>query len=819
MSLSTLVLLIVAAAALWAVVAFNLLVRDRNRVRAGWADIDVQLKRRHDLIPELARAVGGYAKYERATLKALTELRARSLATGDPERKGSVEREIGDGLHRLVALVERYPDLKANEQFMALQRSLVEVEDHIQYARRYYNGAVRNLNTRIEQFPDMLVARALRFEPAAFFQVDDDAEREAPSVGAMAGAVAALALVSGLLAAGPARAEERILSYHSDITVQADGSMLVDEAIRVRAEGRNIRRGIYRDFPTRYKDRLGQRYRVAFDVISVRRDGKAEPWHTEEKSNGVRVYAGSSNVFLKPGEYTYNIGYRTDRQLGFFDDHDELYWNVTGNGWAFAIDHASAAVHLPGGVPADSVRVEAYTGPQGAKGGDYRAWVDESGVAHFETTSELGGYEGLTIVVSWPKGYVHEPTQSEKLGYVLRDNISILAGLVGIGLLLLYYYIVWLRVGRDPETGVIFPHYTPPEGFTPAAVRFIRRMGYDHKTFATAVVNLAVKGQVTIDEEKSGTYTLTRTDKGGKDFAPGESALLKKLFASSSSIKLSKTNHARISSAIKAHKRALKLNYEKAYFLTNRSWLIPGAVWTLLMVLAGVALSPSSEAPAAFFMMIWLIPWTIGVSAVVKTAIASWRGAEGLGRVGALIMTIVALPFVAGMVGGAMAFAYFTSITLTLILLAALAVNYVFYEWLKAPTLAGRRLLDKIDGFGLYLGVAEKDEIARQGAPQETADLFEAYLPYALAMDLENEWAERFAGLFADMRERGETHQPVWYHGRHWNTSNLQGFTGAIGSSLSSAVSSSSTAPGSSSGGGGGGSSGGGGGGGGGGGW
>jgi hypothetical protein len=819
MTTSTLVLLAAGALLLWAILIFNLLVRDRNRVRAGWADIDVQLKRRHDLIPELARAVGGYAKYEQATLKALTELRARSLATGDPGRKGPVEREIGDGLHRLIALVERYPDLKANEQFMALQRSLVEVEDHIQYARRYYNGTVRNLNTRIEQFPDMLVARTLAFRPAAFFQVEDDDERRAPAVGSLTGALAVLTLAAGLFAVGPARADERILDYHGDVAVQADGSMRVEETIRVRAEGNNIRRGIYRDFPTDYEDRLGQRYRVAFDVIAVRRDGAAEPWHSERQGNGVRVYAGSSDVFLKPGEYTYTFVYRTDRQLGFFDKHDELYWNVTGNGWAFVIDRASAAVRLPEGVPREAITVEAYTGPQGAKGRDYRAWVDEAGAARFETTLALGPGEGLTIVTGWPKGFVHEPTQAEQFGYVLRDNRSVLAGLLGLGLLLVYYYVVWRRVGRDPEPGVIFPHYEPPKGYTPAAVRFIRRMGYDHKAFAAAVVNLAVNGALSIEQSKGGTYTLKLTGHAPERRGPGEKVLMTNLFEGSESIKLSTTNHARVSKAIDAHKRALKLNYEKNYFMTNRSWLVPGAAITFLILLVGVLLSPAPGAPAGLFILIWLIPWTLGLSAVLKAVVTSIRGAEGLNKVGAIVFSLVAIPFVVGTAAGLFAFAQITSVSLAFILLAALFVNYLFYEWLKAPTLAGRRLLDQVEGFGLYLGVAEKDEIARQGAPRETTDLFERYLPYALAMDLENEWAQRFAALFTGLHERGESYQPGWYSGRNWNSLNVQRFTSAVGSSLGAAIASSSTRPGSSSGGGGGGSSGGGGGGGGGGGW
>jgi LemA protein len=179
----TLAIMIVAALlAGWTVVMFNRLVRDRNQVRAAWSDIDVQLTRRHDLVPRLVDAVRAYADYERATLTAVTELRARAEAAGRLRDKARLEDEMQAGLHRLIALAESYPELKADGNFLQLQRDLVETEDHLQYARRFYNGAVRIYNTRIETFPDMLVAKPFAFAPAEFFAVDDAEARAAPRV-------------------------------------------------------------------------------------------------------------------------------------------------------------------------------------------------------------------------------------------------------------------------------------------------------------------------------------------------------------------------------------------------------------------------------------------------------------------------------------------------------------------------------------------------------------------------------------------------------------------------------------------------------------
>jgi len=177
-----LIVIILAASLFWLIVIFNRLVRDRNRVRTAWSDIDIQLKRRYDLIPKLVAAVEHYAAYERATLSTLIELRSRTRLSDHPEQRETVEAQIGSGLQRLIVLAEAYPQLKADQSFLQLQTQLTEVENHIQYARRFYNGAVRNLNVRIESFPDLLIARLFRYTPAAFFQLDAPDQTHPPEI-------------------------------------------------------------------------------------------------------------------------------------------------------------------------------------------------------------------------------------------------------------------------------------------------------------------------------------------------------------------------------------------------------------------------------------------------------------------------------------------------------------------------------------------------------------------------------------------------------------------------------------------------------------
>ena len=158
----------------WAVFAFNRLVRLRNQVRTAWADVDVQLLRRHDLVPSLVTAVKTYAGHEQAVLAAVTELRGQAMAAQAPGKLGELESALQQGIGRLIALKEAYPDLKANENFAQLQRDLVQVEAQLQYARRFYNGAVRDLNDTVQRVPDLLVARSFGFANAEFFQANEN---------------------------------------------------------------------------------------------------------------------------------------------------------------------------------------------------------------------------------------------------------------------------------------------------------------------------------------------------------------------------------------------------------------------------------------------------------------------------------------------------------------------------------------------------------------------------------------------------------------------------------------------------------------------
>lgn len=612
-----------------------------------------------------------------------------------------------------------------------------------------------------------------------------------------------------------AAAEEHIISYDSFITVRPAGDMTVTETIKVLCEGDQIKHGIYRDFPTRYRDKYGNRMSVVFEVKDVRKDGRPEPWWTEDMNNGVRVYVGNKDVTLMPGEYTYTLTYRTDRQLGFFEEHDELYWNVTGNEWAFTIRKASATVELPPGAEIPST--EAYTGPYGAKGSDFTVDRDNQGRPVFRTTRPLTSGEGLTIMVMWPKGFVREPTRTEKTKAFFSDNKSATAGAAGVLVLLIYYVFTWLKIGKDPEKGVIIPLYDAPGGLSPAAMRYIMRMGFDDRAFASAVVNMAVKGYLTIDEDGNGNYTLTRKGKESSGLSRDEVRITKQIFNNRASLLIKNENHATIKQAIKDLQKGLAVEYEKVYFLTNKGTLIPGLIITSMVLIAIVVLGKNIM--EAGFMTIWLSGWTAGCSMLVYMAFKAWRAVSQsiINAVPALFLSIFSLPFLGGEAFGLWVFATATSIPSVVFIFVIVLLNILFYHLMKAPTIKGRQTMDQIEGLKRYLSVAEKDRLNQLNPPEKTPQLFEKFLPYALALDVEQEWCEQFAEVMAQA-SNGKSYKPLWYTGRHFTTSGLAGLASGLGA-MSSSISSSSSPPGSRSGGGGGGSSGGGGGGGGGGGW
>jgi uncharacterized membrane protein YgcG len=619
------------------------------------------------------------------------------------------------------------------------------------------------------------------------------------------------------------QAGERILSYASDITVNADASLDVVETIRVRAEGQQINHGIYRDFPTRY-ERAGRTVRVGFEVQGVTRDGQPERYATERIDNGVRVRIGDADVIVPQGEHTYVLRYRTTRQVGFFETYDELYWNVTGNGWNFPIDRVEARIRLPQPVPLSEPSI--YTGAQGSTASNGEVVNQQPGEISFRSTAPLGSYEGFTVAARWPRGVVQAPPPPTAQQQWLADNGPIGAALAALAGLAGFFYYAWKRAGRGPDVGTVVPLFEPPDSLSAAEMRYVKRMGFDNRCFAAAIVESAVHGKVRLTETEGGWLSRDkmRIDRTGdpSDMPVAERGMLNALFLGGSSIDMDRANHVRFRAAQTALQSDFDARHKGNLYLANVHWSIVGFMLlpaAMLAVGAGIIYSdPYSDggqvgAPLLGVGLILVAIWLVYKSRQAATSLPKWLFGAG---------AVVLFAFAVFLLIGTFAFLQDTDgMAWVFAPLLALPLVLSAFWWMGAPTRRGRAVMDRIAGFEQYLSITEEERFETLHPPEKTPELFERYLPYAIALDVENSWANRFSGVLAaaaaDPSQR--QHHMGWYSGSNSPWTNIGGFTSAVGATLASSVASASTAPGSSSGSGGGGFSGGGGGGGGGGGW
>lgn len=616
---------------------------------------------------------------------------------------------------------------------------------------------------------------------------------------------------------GPRDHGERILAYHSDITIAADGSMDVTESICAWVQNRQIKHGIYRDFPTDYRDTLRNRYQVGFTVLGATLDGEPVEWHAAKRGNGERVMIGDADGYLPRGEHLFTLSYHVNREIGFFDDHDEFYWNVNGTGWTLPIEAISADVHLPAAVPAGQLKATGYTGIRGSRQQALTTTLHDGG-AYFAATQALGLHENLTIALAFPKGIVTQPSLTQRAAWLLHDNHNALQGMLGLVLLWMYYGIAWRLFGADPDGGPKIALYEPPDGDSAAALRFVREMGYDANCFTAGILGIAAKGGLSIEKIDEKKFAATRTEKfDATRLRPDEQSLFYTLFGGGPRVEFDQAQRTRIADACRKHHNALRKAFRNRNFRSNSLFVLPGILLTIAIMwkfshAAGIGIAGS------------LIP------AVGYGGLAAWCGYSvwresfrGGGKIGWGVWWNLAF-FALMSVLWLWRWGSTEGFVLSVVVVVLIATNVAFVEWMKAPTRAGARLAKRIDGFRWYLGVAEKQELDSRYRPESNPKLFSTYLPYALALGVGNAWAERFAHALTPAQMRDA--QPTWYPGGYGGYTDFSGtglvnFTNSLSTSFSAAVASATVAPGGGSGafGSGGGFSGGGGGGGGGGGW
>lgn len=599
-----------------------------------------------------------------------------------------------------------------------------------------------------------------------------------------------------LAASFPAAGAELIRSYHSDIHLAADGELTVAETITVNAEGRDIRRGIFRDFPLTMEDEEGRTVRVGFDVLSVTRNGQAEDWHTESITGGIRIYTGSEDVFLEEGEHTYVITYRTDRQIRYFDDHDELYWNVTGNGWMFRIEQASARVTFPEG--AQVTEMVAYTGPLGAA--DTNAEMRASAnTAVFSTTRPLAPNEGLTVVVGVPKGSIAPPSAEDRRSWWFRDNINAILGFGGLIVVALYYARNWSRVGRDPARGIVVPRWDPPQSLSPALVNYVDNKGFSGGGWAAlsaSAIDLAVKGYVTLgDLQKS--ITIRRTDKAVAAPLPaGQAALLKEIGPPGDEFVIDKANGSRVQTVGQKFRRAIEKEHRGKYYRANTGYVVGGIALSLVaLAVLFIFGNVESDLLGALTVPIGFAAFFGGFAVKLgkglqqgKSLLSKIVGIVFLGVIGFVILSVMAgiLVLILSELSGGSDWPVLVSVG------GIVLVNVIFFFLMGAPTQLGRKRMDEIDGLRIYLTLAEKDRMNMAGAPQMSPRHFETLLPYAVALGVEKPWSQAFQIWLASAAAgaAAASYHPGWYGGSDIGSfgDRIGGFSSSMASTIASTI-------------------------------
>lgn len=567
----------------------------------------------------------------------------------------------------------------------------------------------------------------------------------------------ALAAFAAIFIASAATGEEEIQRFDVVIEVERDGDIIITETIDVNVEGRNVKRGIFRELPAYYGDpdqpgKLPYRYRF----LSVLKDGARAPHERDSDGNAVRLMIGDPDVFLDHRVHRYEIRYRVKNAIQYGDAFDELYWDATGNYWLFPINAARVEVRFPGNAPVREVN--AYTGGSGSAASDYS--YQNTGAGHvFETTEPLGVREGITVSLTLAKGVIDPPSAADLRWLWWARNGALTALIASFLGLLGFYYRSFNRVGRDPVKGPVFPQYEPPKGYSPAAAHHIYYRGFrDHDGLIASLMYLAGRGhmRIHVDDKDKKKTTLSKAEAiTGGALTSELSGLFERLFASGPDVKLGEKYNESFTKAYTKFRKQIVARYGASYFKWNLGYLILGAIVSI------------------------------------------------------------------GAVAFAIAQASYWSHWHTIVLLGLIALNALFMYLMPAPTPKGQDVRTHLQGFRLYMEKAEKlqlnaVEVGSEAPPPMTLARYETFLPYAVALGVEKPWTKHFERLIPDV---AKDYNPTWTNMNAARFGSIAGMTDNIVSGMSTGVSTALPQSSGSSGSGGGGFSGGGGGGGGGGGW
>jgi Predicted membrane protein (DUF2207) len=558
----------------------------------------------------------------------------------------------------------------------------------------------------------------------------------------------------------PGADRERIASFASDVTLRGDATLAIREEFTLHSEGDYFRYGLTRDLPIDSEARwdyslVGAYTRdtgIRVKILEVTEDGAPISYEQGSDSGYEQLRIGAAWEPLASGDHHYVVRYEADGVTQFLADHDQLYWNALGHYWRLPVDETVVRLHLPPEVPPGIVTAKAYTGGRGASAARGAvAQPERSAIAdglEFRAAN-LGPAQSLSVALTWPKGFLAPPA----LGPLAHDGELLVAPV----LLLVYYVVVWLALGREPQRGAVAIQYQPPQGLSPAAMRYIRTTGCDGRTLAAAIAHLAARGLITITPQE-GKYKLTRLaapDEQGHtklpaSLAPEEAGLLATLFEDGPTLVLDSKNANQLNRYLMHINQNVQKGLNNVFFTRNARWLALGTFASFLTAM-GMGLTVhgrNGDRMTLLFLTWWFFFcfFLLGLIGVMTLLPAIGRAMRGLG--GGKEVAVAALIVLAFGGGGAAVLWQLqsgASLAYALSIAALVFINIAAFPALKRLTPRGRQALDEIEGFRLFLEKVEQDRMRRMSAADEITGSAMEFLPYAIALEVREPWGDHLA--------------------------------------------------------------------------
>ena len=578
------------------------------------------------------------------------------------------------------------------------------------------------------------------------------------------------ALIISVAAYGQQQQEERIIRFHADIVIDTTGRVEITERIRVYAAGDEIKRGIIREIPLSRLNKYGKRVPVDYKILLVTTDAPNPKYRDERKNGNLVISIGDSETLLEAGEYDYTVVYETYGQIGFFDDYDELYWNVTGNTSIFTVEEASAAITLPEG--ANAIQAACYTGKKGSK--ESACTVDDRGrIQMFTTTRPLAPGEGFTVAAGFTRDIISRPpppTQLETFWYRHKAWICLLSGLL---ICAGYFYSNDRKAGKKHRQPVAIPTFKPPRDLSPASVNYLYKRIFDDNALGATLIEMAAKGAMHIryDGKRNALreYTLVNTSQT-EHLRPEEQELHATIFKGTDNVRLDNTYSENMYNAQKNLKESLAKQWNMRAFITTEG---VGKGFGMLLLFFAIFI-------AFMGMEVTCMPM-LAASPFISIAFLCMTPAPANGGIGHWLMMFFV--FVIAELGVALVIVIVFTIGVDAemrdlindfhaaptVFFAVTSLMYCVYaKRMERLTLDGAQLFSELEGFRMYLKTAEEHRLNMLTPPDRTPELFERLLPYAVALDVSNDWCKKFGDVLL-----GANYSPDWYD-------NKKDFTGGL---------------------------------------